>query len=685
MSASDYVVHHFGRDGHEPTADDWIGVLRLAKARSGTVGFLPDEAFSDRLRAGRLIVIKLGDEIVGYCLYDLPRAGYIKLVHVCVSVTARGSRLGKRMVDAVISINPNAIGVLAYCRRDYRGLDRFWSSVGLTPRSERPGRAVKGSILSAWWRPLGALDLIDDAALGSGQPVVVLDTNVVSDLYASPSIDRPERDASQALAADWLQAAITSVVSPWLDFELNKIEDVDERRRQQSASQDLVRLRSKLSEDDTTLERLLHRVGDSELTADSSLSDDLHHVADAVDSDAAFLVTNDLNLIRVAEAALEGWSTLRLVRPHQLVLEILRRTEQPVFQSRFIESVDLAWQPAADHPIETIVSSFTNHGNGERGKDLARQIRSALANHPRSTRVLVDTRGRIWALLAESNRGAALTVELLRVARVEAASTVALQLARHLRETARNSQLTDVRITDSNVAPLIQRALEQDGYTIGTEPRATLIDGFFDAQEFHRSRGGAETPSVAQVRAYERTFWPLILKASAVPTVIIPIRPVWSERLFGIDLGGLWQPDRKRALGLSREHVYYSGSDKALPAPGCRILWYVSSDKTTTVRQIMAYSRSLGCERMTPELAHATYSKVGAWSAKDVKDTADKRRGMVTVVRFEDTEVLDNPIGGVELQELFRDHVVGQPVQSFRNVAPALFDEVIRRQPRSSQ
>ena len=57
-------------------------VFALAKKNSGTLGFLPNSAFTDRGRIGHLLIGRIDDKVVGYCLFDVHRAGHIKLVHV---------------------------------------------------------------------------------------------------------------------------------------------------------------------------------------------------------------------------------------------------------------------------------------------------------------------------------------------------------------------------------------------------------------------------------------------------------------------------------------------------------------------------------------------------------------------------------------------------------------------------
>lgn len=675
MGRPQLAVEHLEPSGVQ--LEDWRQILRLARAHSGTLGFLPDSAFADRLRKRTLIAARADGEVVGYCLYDLPRAGHIKLVHVCVADDARGLGAGKVMIDAAIRRNPTAIGVLAYCRRDYEGLDRFWESTGLAPRGEKVGRAVAGSILCAWWRPLGSLDLLEDAAMSAALPLVAYDTNVVSDLYASSTVVRPDRESSLGLLAGWLQAAIVPVVSPRVDVELNAISDRSERGLQRERSQELMRLRSTRADDDTLLNQLLEQAGDSALAADESLRNDFCHLVDAITAGASFLVTNDENFIRAASSALPEGTGVRVVRPHELVAVMLEHLDLPTFRSRLIESLDLEWRPASAWPMAELTSKFVTHEMHERESTLARRLRAAVAQHPTTTRVLSDPANRPLALVAELRRYSVLQVSILRVSRGELSTTIALQLARHLRAVARQNNLTTVEVTDAQRGPVIQAALAQDGYEGRDLPMATLIDDVVGAEKFDVSAVDGE-PDLRAVRELERRFWPMVLIELAVPTYVIPVQPAFAELLFDIDRGALWS-DRKRGLGLSREHVYYSGSSRPLPEHGSRILWYVTSDHSGTVRKVMAHSRTLDVGRMSAQAAHRANAHVGVFTLRHIEGAAD-RAGMVTVIRFEDTELLEYPVGGRELEELMVKHNVKHPLMSIRRVDPQFFDDILRRQ-----
>ncbi len=653
--------------------NEWKALLALAKSHRAALGFLPDSAFADRVRRGTLAVAHAGGQLVGYCLYDRSRRGQIKLVHVCVADTARRLGVGKQLVESVMQHNPGASGIVAHCRRDYTGIDRFWEALGMAPRAERAGRAVQGSTLSIWWRALGAPDLLEDAALTGGLPLVVYDTNVVSDLYASPHVDRPDRGASLGLLAGWLQTAITPAVSSHVDIELNRIQDEAERVRQMNLSQELLRLRWSGAENGATLERLRVSAGAAALKADPSLTDDLCHLADALTAGASFFVTNDENFLRVATSALGSDSMLQVIRPHELVIRMLDQLNGPSYRPRLLATPALEWLPATDVPEGLLVDAFISHECGESGASLTRSLRACFAQNPSRTRVLVDGTNRPWALLSDRVDGPQLTANIFRVRRGDAAGTTALQLARHLRERALESGVTQTTVSDPSLNMVSVEALRKDGFDVGgAAPVATLIASA-------RTREDVESsfPSTAGLPAadLERRFWPLTLLSEGIPTFVAPIRPRYAKRLFGLQDDALWS-DRKRGLGLSREHAYFSAANRALPPEGSRILWYATADDTDVLRRMVAHSRSRGAQRLSPEQAHDASSHLGVYRRRDV-DAAAGKDGLVTVLRFEDTAILPTPLGAAALDTVLERHSVKPPFLSFRQVPPAMFDDIV--------
>ncbi len=649
--------------------DQFDGVLALHKSNRSTLGPMPDAAFRDRARHKGLLIGVDSNDIVAYALYDIPRHNVIKLVHVCVSESARGTGIARALVDEAIRLHPNRSIISAACRIDY-SLDGFWRSLGMHIASEKPGRALSGSTLAVWVKRInveGGLDLLEMASLESGLPVAVLDTNIVGDLYSPEESRRDHRDESVELKADWLQPLVMFTVSGEVDNEISQIEDALSRRHLRDSIAHLTRLSTRRPSDRSVEEALLGATDPSVLTRDPSLRRDVLQIADAVHAGADYFVTNDGNV----RAASDGWKSIlggtRIVRPHELVRSLSPESFMTDFRSNLIDGSDLEWQQVAqvDPELEPL---FRVYDLERKPADFDRRLRELLAK-PKSITLekLRDSENRLWALAAFEAVDDALRLHLLRAIRGERGGTVTFQRLRHFRREAWGRGLGRVEVLDTAISPTLDAALRADGFEDDVPRRARLGPSFRLAVDI-----GSPTP--ADVILAERTHWPMTVRGAGLPTYLIPIRPGWASRLLGLN-DGLFS-DRRRGLGLSRELVYFSGSrvvPRSLPA---RVLWYVSGDKTIQVSQIVARSVMVDATRLSAQDAVERFSHLGVLRKSEILSSAD-HSGTVSVVRFQDTELLHHPLSLRD--EIFRKYVRGE-VQSMRSVAPALFDEVLGRQ-----
>lgn len=654
-----------------PSADHLLGgVLALHKANRATLGPMPDDGFRDRARHGGLLIASQAGQVVAYALYDIPRYNLIKLVHVCVNREVRGEGWARTLVDAAVERHPGRSFVTAACRIDYQ-MDGFWRALGMHATSEKPGRALNGSILTNWVKRVNldsGLDLLETAALGSGLPVAILDTNVIGDLFCPPDVRRDQREESSALHADWLQPLVNFAVSGEVDNELSRITDPSERRHLRAATSHLTRVSTRRPADRHLEDALLAATRPDLVARDASLRSDVLHVADAVYAGADYFVTNDGN-VHLAAAA---WEPLlrgvRVLRPHELVGALTPQSFMSDFRSRLIDDSDLEWGPVSSVDV-ALEASFRVFTSEPRPADFDRTIRELLAR-PQEVAVqqLTDGDGRLWALAAVAVEENALRLPLLRAIRGERGGTVAFQLVRHFRRMAWEQGLSRVEVTDRAVSPTIDAALDADGFTVSSTRTATLGPATASLAEL-----GLAT--AADVPLVERNRWPLVVINASLPTYLIPIQPKWASRLLGVD-DGLFSV-RRRGLGLSRELVYFSGSKvrpRELPA---RVLWYSSSDKGTTVSRVVARSVMIDATRIPVQDAVTRFASLGVLRRSDIEAAAGKD-GTVNVIRFQDTERL--PVSISRSDGIFRRYVKGE-VQSMRSVDPEFFDEVLRRQP----
>lgn len=644
-------------------------VLGLHKANRATLGPMPDAAFRDRAKHSGLLLGRRDGAIVAYLLYDIPRHNLIKLVHLCVGADARGSGIAKSLVEQAISLHPSRSFLTAACRADY-GIDGFWQSLGMHAASERNGRALNGSTLTNWIKRInleGGLDLLEAASLGSGLPLAVLDTNIVGDLFSPEGVRRDHREESSELRADWLQPLVTFAVSGEVNNEINKITDSTYKKHLRESTTHLTRLSTSRPADRTLEDELLASVDAALLAKDPSLNADVLQLADAIHAGADYFVTNDSNIHVAAAVWKLNERGIKIVRPHELVRALIPASFMSDFRSRLIDDSDLEWRvvTGVDPALEPM---FRVYGDESRPAVFNQRLRDLLAR-PKSVTVqqLHDGDGRPWALAAFELGSGVLRLPLLRVFRGERGATVAFQLIRYFRRVAWGFGATRIEITDPAISQALDGALRADGFSDGMLRGADLGPGTTTCDDL-----GAIT--AAEVVSAERTRWPLVVTGAGLPTYLVPIQPKWASRLFGLD-DGLF-PVRRRGWGLSRELVYFSGSrlvPRELPA---RVLWYASSDRTTRLSQIIAWSVMVDAVRVSVDEAIERFAKLGVFRKSDIKDSAGKD-GKVSVIRFQDTERLQRTISRHD--DIFKQRVRGQ-VQSMRSVDTLFFDEVIALQ-----
>lgn len=424
---------------------DYGRVIELHRSNKATLGLLPYAAFEEAAATDHLMVGVIEGEVSGYVLFGTPRQQQLKLVHVCVDAAARGTGLAKTMIDAVIAANPGRTMMTAHCREDY-DIDGFWRALDMAPVGQRPGRAAKGSILTIWARRIGQLDLFEAALYDSANPLAVLDTNVIIDLFASEAMPRPDRPESLGLGADWLVDVLELAISPEVTADVKQL-DPGEREHVQQRLDGLVTLRRESGMRATAKE--LERLMPAELLVrDRSLQEDARHLADAILAGADYFVTRDVNLINATTDWIQPAYGIEVVRPVDLIRRFIPPSAPTTFRSGHLESVGLSWV-ALPADLHDVSERFVNSGRREKASHLKRALQAALAAPATAqVEVLVDDRDREWALLATEVDSEGLVVPVLRVARGYLGETISFQLVRYLRSLALARGLTSLTITD---------------------------------------------------------------------------------------------------------------------------------------------------------------------------------------------------------------------------------------------
>ena len=333
-----------------------------------------------------------------------------------------------------------------------------------------------------------------------------------------------------------------------------------------------------------------------------------------------------------------------------------------------LENTNFSLSPAVRFPINELVSKFLNYGGGEKAHQLRTRLRGAIADRSCSTAwVVADEQMQPVALYAQRKGPASLEVPLLRAVG-PLASTLSRHVAHIQRQRALQLGLPEARVCDDMLSASFRAALAAEGYRYDEAGawRATPRRGVLRANAIgafgrspdrdqrainERLRGVAEDlPRSPRLAAdLERELAPLKVLGAGIRSYLVPIKSHWAAELFDSALSRGTLFGRDPALGISREHVYYSGALRPPRIPA-RIVWYVSGAARAGSAPVRSVSTIQEAVVDRPGTLYRRYQHLGVWKRDEVLAAA--RNGKVLALRFSDTELLNNPLSLAELRSL---------------------------------
>lgn len=668
------------RSGKELSHAEITAVIQLADRHRKTLGFMPAQGFHERAATGTLLGAFIDGRLAGYVLYDLP-GQRVRLIHLCVDPSFRGTGIAKWLVDALSARHSDRLGIALKCRRDWAAAE-IWPRLGFSPTRDLPGRSHEGHLLTSWWRDHHHPDLFTLSVEESERVVVALDTDVFSDLFGGT--DRNGAEESLILNDPWLAEELQLVVTPELRTELNQRVDPDDRERLMSAASSHPAIHGPSERVQALHGQLVEAIPKSVLRVDSSLRSDALMIAGAVAAGANLFATRDGRSREVfGPLALRSFG-LRLVAPFEVALHVdeLKRASAYAPIALFGTGHSLA-EVAAGQEAQLI--GLLNRPSGERKTEFRRRLRCAAESVGTggSRRILRSPSGDVMALVAHRIVDGCLRVDLLRVGDGPLARTVATQLLFILRNDARQSGAVTIRVVDPAPSAVVIEALATDGFVKGSGGWTALVVDMCDSWLKVATRASqsaalhgaplsidisGERPGPSVVTELERRWWPAKILDADVTNYLVPIRPTWAVELFGVADTLLSRDER---LGLSREHVYYrSAIPQPVRAPG-RILWYSSGD----VRAVVACSRLVDVVVARPESLHARFRRLGVWRLEDVQRSANGKQGEASALLVADTEVARRPVPLERVRAFAGDFKLG-PLASPTRVPADLFQSV---------
>ncbi len=674
-----------------------IPVKKLWRANSATLGFFPDDAFTEYAARKQIVVARDSEgNCVGYLLY---RTSYmtITIVHLCVDAKNRHKGVARALVDYLKQITRKFNGIGMRCRRDYEA-NKVWPRLGFVALSDRPGRSRNGEPLTYWWFDHGHLSLfkfIDQQAMQS-KTRVVIDSNIFFDLQDELRRDSEE---SKSLMADWLQDEVALCLTNEIFNDINNHPDRSQRKRGREFAQTFPVLSSQEDQVDYVSQRLQNLFRTRIKPRDES---DIRHLAHAIASKAQFFVTRDKLLLKMADQAYDAFG-LSIARPCDLVTRLDELIRQAEYQPARLAGSLVQISRVQSKQDSNITDEFVQTENRP---DFQRRLHAYLSDPQKfEIRVIRDTDQRPLAVIAYARQELhVLEIPLLRVVQSPLATTLTNHLILRAIQTSSSEKRTILRVTDPCLSENIAHELQNSLFTwvdqhwvkfnlTGIETanalaeKLELVTGSSEQERTYLHRlsqiiaKASEERDTRLLLDIERSLWPTKITDIEIPVFVVPIRPEWAMHLFDERMAKQTLFGAKPEIAMNCENVYYRARrPSVLSAPG-RILWYVSSNSKYQGSQ---HVRACSCLDEVivgkPKNLFRQFRRLGIYEWKDVlnvaKGNADNE---IMAVRFSDTELFSRPISWNDFQQtLFRLESHKSQIQSPIRISTETFVQIYK-------
>jgi GNAT superfamily N-acetyltransferase len=298
-------------------------VLRLWRAHSDTLGFMPRGGFDDTARAGGLLAAENPDGgLAGYVMFRRTAQRNGSITHLCVNPAHRRQGVASSLFEAVKAAFADCYEIRLRCRRDFEA-SALWRRLGFVAVAEVAGRGREGT-LTLWRYEMAALPLLrmlSETAQASSAVRAVIDANVFFDLDEQGD----GHEESQGLVAAWFSEFVELAVTEEILNEINRRDDKGDRGRQRSRANRFPGVARNSARESA----LLPQIADI-LPRDGRASgrSDVRQIAMTIAGNVTFFVTRDGDVLGAAEALDDAFG-LHVLSPHEMIrrFDELRRED----------------------------------------------------------------------------------------------------------------------------------------------------------------------------------------------------------------------------------------------------------------------------------------------------------------------------------------------------------------------
>lgn len=660
----------------------WLGkVQNLGDTASGTVGFLPRDAYSDYARRNQILVATEAEELLAYTMFRF-RKNSVVIVHLCVAPQHRGKGIPSKMIDWLLEQNNDFIShIQLACRRDYK-LEKFWQKLGFTPVAEKAGRATKEhTILTIWVRENpNCKDLFASLTKADTEKIlVVLDTNVVIDLCNRSNSE------SNLLLQNYLGTYAEFRITKYVLNEINQNDNETVRNMHRNfAKEHFLALENADDEIFCKVknELLLKR----NAPKNSNTWYDIVHIAQAIAAGAEVFITRDGGWLNndISEYIAQYYG-LRILSPGEFINSIDELNYPFDYAPLKLSGLGLEYSKMQSADFSATVAAFFQQ-SGMKKTEFEKMLRRWIGSPNRYTVFLVKTKKDPACLAVWELQNGSMDVETLLInsstIKLSLQSTFVKRMAFKLLDDAHKARMQEIKICKDSLTEDICQCFRDCGFFDNAQYLVRIIrKQIIQAKELDTiktlsdgsplnvairrfvvdQRTGNATPE--QVVSLEKAMWPLKFSDTDVPCFIVPIQADYAVQLFDENLCNqevtLFDNDKSEPA-LSIENSYFKTARNSIPGGPARILWYVSSSPYIGTPAIRACSYLDLVEKGSAKEMYQKYKRLGVLDWQELQRRANG--GNVATYIFSYTELFDRPVGLDEARKL-----INKPTETFQS------------------
>lgn len=663
-------------------------VIALGKKNSATLGFMPDGGFEDHAGRHCIIIAHNDNELCGYLMFrEVPRYSRISIVHLCVNSDFRGQKITTSLLDALREkYQTKFSGIILSCRDDYKGASKVWSNYGFVSKGKSRSRSLSEHYLNKWWYDFCRPDLFSSAESGSLKIKVLLDANIIVKLRDATNEYQPSEDP-RGLLADWLTDETEFYFSPETYNEINRDENLQRAEKTRGFLSAFIEERCDVEKQKQVANELITIIKGN---SDNDRSD-RRQLATCIVSDISYFITFDAGIINKREL-IEAQYEVQIFSPQEFIILIDQLLNKEEYSPSLLSGViQHSVSKIKNDELKNCINLFVNHNSKEKRQKFENIVYGVIAS-PNNTKIkVIKNDATNIAFYAYTYQQDELTIHFLRLIQRKDSQTLFMQLISDFISKAIKHSISRIVMQEICLPSSFKITLNKMGFNEHPNPSTwikIICNDVIPKSELgltmQRYNIGVSDidwlhASAAQLLNIECRLFPLKICDIDLPCYIIPIKAIWAGYLFDSNISGqtLFGAESDKLWNI--ENVYYRSTKPITEIAPARILWYVSSDKSTNRSKSIVATSYLD-EVMTgkPKILFKRNQHYGIYEWQNIFDLC---KGNVEVdiraLKFSKTEVFDNPICYQKIQQILKNN--GRKNNSFTSpvkVSPQIFTQI---------